>query len=185
MEYLRLSWGDIQKQCETLAGKIKEQNVAFDLIIGLARGGLVPARLLSDMLDNDELYTVRVKFYYDVGKSKEKPKISHPLEVDLTNKRILLVDDIADTGESLLTVINHLRKKKAGQIFVTTLVKKPTSKFTPDLFALETSAWVIFPWEVHETVRSILRTKKGLDATKELRKANIKDEELELCGYPS
>ncbi|MFQ5814880.1 MAG: phosphoribosyltransferase [Candidatus Hydrothermarchaeaceae archaeon] len=179
MDYLRLSWDDIQKQCETLAEKIKEQKVAFDLIIGIARGGWVPARLLSDILDNDELYTVRVKFYDEVARTKEKPIIAHPTQVDVTGKRVLVVDDIADTGESLLTVINHLRERRAGSIFVATLVKKPSSKFTPDIFVLETPAWVVFPWEVRETVRSILRTKKGVEATKELKRARIKDVELE------
>ncbi len=175
-----MSWDDIQKQCETLAKTIKGDKVACDLIIGIARGGWVPARILSDMLDNDELYTMRVKFYDEVAKTKEKPIITHPTQVDVTGKKVLLVDDIADTGESLLTAINHLRERRAGPVFVATLVKKPASKFTPDLFVLETPAWVIFPWEVHETVRSILRTKKGVEVTKELKRALIKDEELGL-----
>jgi len=180
MDYERLSWDEIQTQCETLAKKIKEQKVEFDLIIGIARGGWVPARILSDLLNNDELYTMRVKFYDDVAKTKEKPIITHPTQVDVTGKKVLLVDDIADTGESLLAALTHLKERNAGTINVVTLVKKPVSKFTPDLYVLETPAWVIFPWEVRETVRSILRTKKDDEATMELKRAKIKDEELEL-----
>ncbi len=178
MDYTRLSWDDIQSQCRTLASKILDQNVPFDLIIGVARGGWVPARILSDILDNDELHTVRAKFYNEVGETKEKPIITHPTQVDVTGKRILLVDDIADTGESLIAVMNHLNEKNVDSIYVATLVKKPSSKFTPDIFALETPDWVIFPWEVYETARSIKRIKKGADVTKEIKRANIKDEEL-------
>ncbi len=179
MEYVRLSWGDIQEQCELLAKRIEEREVEFDIIVGIARGGWVPARLLSDILDNDELYTVRVKFYDDVAKTKEKPLILHPTQFDVAGKKVLLVDDIADTGESLLETIKHLNDRKAGDIFVATLVKKPSSKYTPDLYAMETSAWVIFPWEVRETARSILKRGAKGDA-KELKRAGIKEGELEL-----
>ncbi|MEE8168727.1 MAG: phosphoribosyltransferase [Candidatus Hydrothermarchaeales archaeon] len=180
MEYMRLSWNDIQKQCEYLAKNIRENKVEFDIIVSIARGGWAPARILSDILDNDELYTVRVKFYEDVGKPRENPLILHPTQFDVTGKKVLLVDDIADTGASLLTVIKHLEERKAGNIFVATLVKKPSSKYTPNLYAMETSAWVIFPWEVRETIRSILKGRSRGDASKELKKAGIKEEELEL-----
>lgn len=180
MEYLRLSWGNIQKQCRSLAKKIKEKNISFDIIVGIARGGWVPARLLSDLLGKDELYTIRIKFYDDVARTKEKPVIVHPLPVDVADKKVLLVDDIADSGESLRAAVNHIMEKRASSVFIVTLVKKPSSKLTPDLFELETPAWVIFPWEVNETVRSILRVKKGVDAEKELKRAKIKNEEIEL-----
>jgi hypothetical protein len=172
MEYLRLSWRDIEEQCKELARRIKERKLSFDLIIALARGGWVPGRLLSDYLGNDELYTVRVKYYAGVGRRREKPLILHPTQFDIAGKKVLLVDDIADTGESLLAAIEHLRQRGAGSIYVATLVKKPHSKVTPDLYVRETSAWVVFPWEVKETIESI--KVKGRD---ELRKAKISDEE--------
>ncbi len=177
MRYLRLFWKDIEEGCRYLAEEIRKRNVDFDIIIGVARGGWVPARMLSDLLDNDEIYTIRVKFYKSVGKTAEKPLILHPTQFDVTGKNILLVDDIADTGESLMASIEHLKEKKAGKIFVVTLVKKPSSKFTPDIFARETSAWVIFPWEVGETIRDIARGKKKEDAVKEFKKAKISEKE--------
>jgi hypothetical protein len=179
MDYLRLTWKDIERQSRYLAERIKEENVRFDMIVGMARGGLVPARLLSDMLDNDEVYTVRVKFYESVGKTAEKPLVIHHTQFDVAGKNVLLVDDIADTGGSLLATIEHLKENNVGSIFVVTLVKKPTSKFIPDLFAEETSAWVIFPWEVQETLRDIFKKfGKGKDGIKELKNAGISEEEL-------
>lgn len=167
MEYLRLSWDDIEEQCTVLAKGIEERAVPFDIIIGIARGGWVPARILSDILDNDDIHTVRVKFYESVGKTAKEPLILHPTQIDIEGKDILLVDDIADTGESLIVTTRHLKEKKAENIFVVTLVKKPQSKFTPDLFVRETGDWVIFPWEINETIRDI---KARSDSTEELQK---------------
>jgi hypothetical protein len=180
MEYLRLSWHDIEEQCRDIAKELKKRKVPFDIIVGIARGGWVPARILSDLLGNDEMYTVRVKFYKSVGETAERPLILHPTQFDITGKKILLVDDISDTGKSLAAAVEHLKKRKAGSIFVATLVKKPHSEFTPDLYIKETSAWVIFPWEVRETIRDIARKAKSREEfLKEMEKAGIKEGEYE------
>ncbi len=178
MEYLRLSWDDIENDCKILADEIQKK-IEFDIIVGIARGGWVPARILSDILDNDELHTMRVKFYTDIGKTAKEPLITHPTQFDVTGKKVLLVDDIADTGESLIIAIDHLKKRNAGKIFVVTLIKKPTSKFTPDIFVRETSAWVIFPWEVNETIRNLRRSARSEDELmEEMKKAGLASEQV-------
>ncbi len=177
MHYLRLSWSNIEKDCKKIAREIRKKKVAFDLIVGLARGGLVPARLLCDYLGSDELYVVRVKFYRGVGETMEKPLVLHATQFDVAEKDVLLVDDIADTGKSLQAAVQHLRARDAGKIFVATLVKKPHSIFTPDLYVRETSAWVIFPWEVYETARSVAASKSAKEAARERKRAKIKSSE--------
>ena len=178
MEYLRLSWNDIEAQCKEIAREIRRKNLEVDVIIAVARGGWVPGRLLSDYLGNDELYTVRVKFYKGVGQRIEKPLILHPTQLDIQDKSVLLVDDIADTGESLIAVLAHLKEKNSGRVVVVTLVKKPHSKFTPDLYVRETRAWVVFPWEVKETINGI--EEKG---PTELEKTKISREEYESFTF--
>lgn len=174
MEYLKLSWDDIEEQCGVLAKGIEERAVPFDIIIGISRGGWVPARILSDILGNDEIDTVRVKFYESVDKTAKEPVILLSTQIDIKGKDILLVDDIADTGESLIATIEHLKEKNAKSIFVATLVKKPQSKVTPDLFVRETPNWVIFPWEINETTRDIkARCNSEEDLQKELKKAGL------------
>lgn len=182
MKYLRLSWDDIERLCMTLAKEIKRRKVAFDIIVGIARGGWVPARLLSDMLDNDELHTMRVKFYTGIGEVAAKPVILHPTQIDVTGKKVLLVDDIADTGKSLSIAKRHLEERGAGNIFVVTLIKKPHSEINPDLYVEETDAWVIFPWEVRETIRLILQKAKSREeAEKELARAGLSEDMLPDC----
>ncbi len=176
MKYLRLSWEDVERQCAELAKMIKSSNVGAEMIIGISRGGLVPARLLSDMLGNDELHTMRVRFYTGIGKVAEKPVILHPTQVDVSGRSVLLVDDIADSGRSLSTAKSHLEKRGAGEIFVATLIKKPGSILTPDFYVEETDAWVIFPWEVRETARLIMSGAESREeAARELELAGILD----------
>lgn len=174
MEYLKLTWEDIEEQCRVLAKEIMERSFQFDIIIGISRGGLVPARLLSDLLGNDEVDIIRVKFYESVGQTAKKPVILFSSQIDIKGKDILLVDDIADTGESLIATIEHLKEKNVKSILAATLAKKPQSKFTPDFFASETPNWVIFPWEITETRRNIkARFNSTEEIDKELKKAGL------------
>jgi|Deesub1362A_J573_1020465.scaffolds.fasta_scaffold00005_131 hypothetical protein len=183
MEYVRLSWDDIVEDCKKIARHIKEKNIDFDIIVGIARGGWVPARILSDLLDNDEIYTVRVKFYKSIGETDDKPLILHPTQFNVSGKKILLVDDIADTGRSLEVVIRHLKERGSGKLYVVTLVKKPHSQFQPDFYVEETKKWVIFPWEVYETIRQIRRKSNSeADFEKEIRKAGITKEEVDFIN---
>jgi len=178
MEYLRLSWTDIQKQCTVIAKDIIKKEYNNYTIVSIIRGGLAPARILSDMLNNNEIYTVTIKFYQSVGKTAKKPRITIPLQADIKDKNILLIDDISDTGESLIVAKKHLKEKGAGHIIVATLLKKPQTKFEPDIFAKKTNAWVIFPWEINETIRDIKRSSKTLEKfKKEMEKAGIDREE--------
>jgi len=177
MDYLRLSWKDIEGQCLALARKVKEQGSDFDLVVGVTRGGLIPARILCDILDFEELYTVGVKFYQGIAETEEKPRIIHPVQIDISGKRVLLVDDIADTGKSLTLAKKHLEENSARKVEVVTLVKKPHSEFTPELFAYETPAWVVFPWEVRETARLLAEKHSGEELGKVLREAGIEEGE--------
>ncbi len=174
MEYLRLSWDEVEEQCRVIAREIQERKVSFDIIIGIARGGWVPARILSDILGSDEIHTVGVKFYESVGKTRKKPLILHPTQTDIEGLDVLLVDDIADTGESLKATIRHLKERKAENLFVVTLVKKPHSNFIPHIFSEETEKWVIFPWEVNEVIRDIKAKSNSSDELeKEMKKAGL------------
>ncbi len=181
MEYLRLSWQDIEKQCLEIARKIRREKIEFDIIVALSRGGLIPGRLLSDYLANEELYTVRVKFYSGIGETHEKPRIIHPVQIDVRGKKVLLVDDIADTGRSLLLAKQHLEERGCGEVTVATLVKKPKSIVEPDIYIMETNAWVVFPWEVMETARLLAKQHSGEELRKAAEKAGISESELKTA----
>ena len=157
MDVMRLNWDATLSYCGQLAGMAK--GFKPDMIVGLSRGGLVPARVLSDIMGVHDIGILGISFYKGIGVTSEAPKISQELAMDLTGKRILVVDDVADTGRSLIVAKDYLKKKGASEIKVATLHFKPTSGFKPDYFVETTTAWIAYPWERNEVDREL--AKKG------------------------
>jgi uncharacterized protein len=149
----------------TLAKKIKKSGYKPDIIVGVSRGGWPPARIMSDLLENSHVANMRVEFYKDIGVRSKKPRITQPVTADVTGKKVLVVDDVADTGHSLKAVANHLRRMKTGDVKVCTIYMKPQSIFRPDFYVRSTRKWIIFPWERLEAVRLISRKNKATVAT--------------------
>lgn len=150
MEYTSFSWEETENAVQSLSSQISETGFRPDILVGISRGGLVPARLFSDTLNVPLLYTIRISFYSSVGKRKEKPEITQPLPVDIAGKKIILIDDISDSGKSLALADEHAKSLNSSTIKSATLHYKPTSIFKPDFFHAETTAWVVYPWEIEE-----------------------------------
>ena len=163
MELEAVSWDEIYTMLVNLADKIKKDRFKPDVIVGVSRGGWPPARVLSDLLENPELANVKVEFYVGVNETKKEPVITQPISVPVKNKKVLVVDDVADTGRSLLLVRQHLLENGAKEVKVATIYYKPWSKIIPDYYERETNCWIVFPWERRETVRNVLEKlmKKG------------------------
>ena len=140
-----------------LAVRIRDSSFSPEVIVGVSRGGWPPARVMSDLLQNQNLANLKVVFYKDIGVRSRRPVITQPVTSEVSGKRVLVVDDVADSGLSLRVVSNHLKRRGAREIRVCTLYLKPHSVFTPDYYAKETKKWVIFPWERLEAVRQIGR----------------------------
>jgi hypothetical protein len=161
----------------SLAKKIRESGYKPDVIVGVSRGGWVPARIMSDLLENPNLDNVRVEFYVDVAKTRNAPLLTQGASADVAGKRVLVVDDVSDTGKSLQLVKNHVLKQGAKELKIATLYRKPWSMLKPDYFERETELWVVFPWERKETIRRI-REKHG--------SAGVEEETAKLvkAGFP-
>ncbi len=148
-------WDQIYDMLVDLALQIRRFGYHPDVIVGVSRGGWPPARIMSDLLQNPNLANMKVEFYKDIGVTSEKPKITQPVTAIVKGKRVLVVDDVADTGQSLVAVVEHLRHKGAKQIKVSTIYMKPQSIFQPDFFVKKTRKWIIFPWERFESLSLI------------------------------
>ncbi len=159
MDMLKLNWSATLHYCEELGRMCRGYRP--DMIIGLSRGGLVPARLLSDILGVHDLGILGMRFYRGMGKTEKAPRITQDLAVDLKGKRLLIVDDVADSGKSLIAAMDYLKKKGAGEIRTATLHFKPASAFRPDYFVETTTAWIAYPWEWHEIERETLAKEKA------------------------
>jgi hypothetical protein len=143
MKELSLDWYETDKVLKLLARKIR-RNFMPDTVVGIARGGLVPAVRLSHLFGDKEFRVIQVKYYCDKKRLK-KPKLISG--IDRLSGKILLVDDVADTGGSLKFVLEHMKKNSKGKVKVATIACKPGSDFKPDYFIFETDKWIIFPWE--------------------------------------
>ena len=153
IKMLYLTWDMIITLCERLARKVVDYKP--DVLVGVSRGGLVPVRLLSDLLANSHVAIIKIEFYKKIGKTADKPKITQKLNYNVKGKRVLIVDDVSDTGRSLIAARKHILSKKAREVRIATLHYKPQSKLKPDYFVETTSAWLVYPWEINETEREM------------------------------
>lgn len=155
------TWNKIYDSLLNQSQKIQKQTEKIDLILGISKGGLIPARILADFLQVSEIITIQVKFYIGIAQTHDKPIIIQPLTVNLSGKKILVVDDIADTGKSLKIVIEHLESLGITEIKTATLYLNNRSVIKPDFYEEITDKWVVFPWEIKETVQKIVKEHKS------------------------
>jgi hypoxanthine phosphoribosyltransferase len=146
-----LSWKEYDKLCYKLAEKITSDNITFNNVICIARGGLVIGRILADILDLPlhVIYTQR----YKKG-SKETYSIIKLTDVLGTSRfrgNILVVDDITDEGVTMKTVVEKIKSMvDIKTVKSATLFHKPQSVFVPDYYVKTTNDWIVFPYEVCE-----------------------------------
>lgn len=152
-----LSWNKIAGMCRQLSSKISRYEP--DVLIGIARGGLVPARILSDITGNSNLAIIRIEFYAGIGKTKGKPKITQRLTSSIKGKKVLLIDDVADSGKSLMAARKYVIGKKPEKLRTATLHYKPWSIIKPDYYVKKTESWLVYPWETNEARMELKRKK--------------------------
>jgi len=162
----------------TQAQKIQTQPYKPDTIIAIARGGLIPARILDDLLETTHFALLQIEFYMDIAQTKQEPTLKQAPTASVLGKNVLLVDDIADTGKSLQLAKTLLEQQGAVEIKTFTLYYKPQSIIKPDFYGKETSSWVVFPWETKETLRRIMQKHVGK------RQLNQEIAKLVKAGFP-
>ena len=106
-------------------------------------------------------------------KPKENPVITQPVSVSVRGKKVLVVDEVADTGKSLRLVRSHLKEEGATEVKIATIYYKPWSIVVPDYYEKETSLWIVFPWERKETIRNVIKQYKSEGKTVEEAKEKL------------
>ncbi len=161
IDYEVPTWNQIYDMLLCQAQKIQNQPCKPDIIVAIARGGLVPARILTDLLEIPELGFIQIEFYTDINQTSKEPTLKQTLTAQITHKKVLLVDDIADSGRSLKLAKTLLQQLGAEEIKTATLYRKPQSTVTPDFYEKQTTNWVVFPWDTKETLRKIKQKQQG------------------------
>jgi len=155
LEFISPSWDEIFDMCLEGANKIQGLGINFDMMIALSRGGLVPGRIISDLLEISDIIILNVKYYLGIGKRADKPRITEFVRTSISSKNVLVVDDVVDSGESIKATIEYLRNFNPRTLKVFTLHVKPHRIFNPDIYIKETGAWIIYPWELLECFKEL------------------------------
>ena len=156
-EYKYVSWPEYGNLAEALAEKVRSSGTAFDLVIGIARGGIPVAMVVSDRVDV-RIDFINVKSYVGIGE-RGTPKILSTLTQEIKGKRVLIVDDLVDQGDTIQVVKEYLLKQGPELLKVAVLFKKPWTKVEPDYYLEVIEKWVVFPFELSEVNR--LRVANG------------------------
>jgi hypoxanthine phosphoribosyltransferase len=166
-EYEAPTWNQVYDALLSVAGEIRQSRFKPDVIVGIAKGGWIPARVLADLLDVPRLATVRVEFYVGVAETLNEPVLTQNVSENVTGKRVLVVDDVIDTGKSLALTRSHVSQQDAAEVRTAAVYYKPWSQVTPDYYDKETRNWVVFPWETRETIRKIAERYQVREAVEE------------------
>ena len=132
-----MDWGTFIKEIRNLSEIITDKP---DIIIGITRGGIVPARLLSAYLKVKNMYCI------SVVKNNNERHIATEITEDISGKKILLVEDILETGKSIKAVKTYLEGKGAN-VKTACLYTMPLSEIKPDHYLNEVDSVLEFPWE--------------------------------------
>jgi hypoxanthine phosphoribosyltransferase len=152
-----MDWNLFYRLARQVAKKVNSSGYKPDLIVGLARGGWVLARVLCDLIGVKDLVSLKVEHWGITATPDGKAKLKYPLKVDLKGKNVLVVDDITDTGESMRVAVKYVQSLKPSEIRTAALRHITSSKFRPDYFGEEISwRWVIFPWNFTEDMCNIV-----------------------------
>lgn len=142
-----LTWEQFGQASRNLATEVYESGFDPEVIVCVARGGLVPAGAMSYALAVKPLLVLNVEFYTGVAEALPHPHLIDPVPANhgLTGKRVLIVDDVADSGKTL-QFVHDICSQYTDQIQVAVLYEKPTSAIECDYAWRTTDQWVSFPW---------------------------------------
>ncbi|MEN9560789.1 MAG: hypothetical protein RIQ56_62 [Candidatus Parcubacteria bacterium] len=143
---LLLTWEEVMEDTARVGKEIQSSGFVPEYLVGITLGGLAPLLFLAKQLGIRNVLTIAANSYDN--QNRRDLQILHMPNVDLTGKRVLLVDEIVDSGETMRVLTELLRERLgATELKTAVVVKKEGSSFTPDFFARSTTEWVEFPWE--------------------------------------
>ncbi|MCD6095543.1 MAG: phosphoribosyltransferase [Thermoprotei archaeon] len=159
VKFMIVPWEEALSLCKKLAMLIIDDSYYPDVIVTIARGGFIPARIVADFLDVREMYSITLKSWGTIERHGP-PKVVQPLNVSLKDKRVLIVDEVVDTGESMEVAFKHVKEiGKPKEIKTAVLHYKTRSKHIPNYYVIKVEEWkwIVYPWSIHEDIRDLLR----------------------------
>ena len=179
VDYEIVSWDQSYHMTFYLFEKITNDGFYPEVIVGIARGGWIPARLLADFYGNRRTANIKIEFYDNTSRATEEPIITQEISENVKDKIVLVVDDVADSGKSLKAAVEHIKQMGPKELRTATLYFKRQSIILPDYYIKETQSWIVYPWEYGEFVAFEYSKQRDKKPVSEISK------ELKDIGIPS
>jgi hypoxanthine phosphoribosyltransferase len=153
MEREVMSWDDLGRGGRELAEAVAADGWIPDIILGIARGGLLVAGAIGYALGVKNTFTMNVEFYTGIDERLDVPMILPPVPdlVDFAETRVLIADDVADTGATL-RLVHDFCAGKVAEVKSAVLYEKPRSIVQCEYVWRRTDRWITFPWSAEDPV---------------------------------
>ncbi|MEP6893125.1 MAG: phosphoribosyltransferase [Gaiellaceae bacterium] len=154
-----LAWEQFGIASRELAQLVHDDGYRPDLVLSIARGGLLVGAALGYALSVKNTWTMNVEFYTGIDERLDVPMILPPVPelIDLDSARMLIADDVADTGETL-ALVKGFCAGKVAEVRCAVLYEKPRSLVACEYVWRRTDLWIDFPWSTQAPVASPLAT---------------------------
>ena len=152
-----MSWDDLGSGARELAEAVAADGYRPDMVLGIARGGLLVAGALGYALGIKNTFTMNVEFYTGIDERLEMPMILPPVPdlVDFAETKVLIADDVADTGATL-KLVQEFCEGKVAEVRCAVLYEKPRSTVKCEYVWRRTDSWITFPWSAEDPVLQVL-----------------------------
>lgn len=141
---LELTWEVFGELCRALALNVA-RDYDPDMVIGIAKAGVIPGAVIASILRCD-FYSMKISRRSATGEMRDQPQLMTSAPTQAHGKRVLIVDEICTTGETLRMALAAVRHVLPAEVRTATSFVK-SGHFKPDYFAVETDSLVIFPWD--------------------------------------
>src|SRR3954462_11583673 len=148
-----MSWNDLGDGARDLALMVHDDGFRPDIVLAIARGGLLVAGALAYALGVKNTYTMNVEFYTGIDERLPVPMILPPVPslIDVATARVLIADDVADTGATL-KLVKEFCAGQVAEVRCAVLYEKPRSEVKCEYVWKRTDRWITFPWSAHDPV---------------------------------
>jgi len=152
---IRYSYDKIHELVKKMAETIVQKDCQIDIIISIATGGWIPARILRTFLPNSSnmplpLFSIGIVNYDSRDQLLSETLIVQelPQKLDLREKHVLLVDEVADSGGTFLKAVEYINTQKPEKLYTGVLHLKEQSSFKPDFIGeFAGNNWIVYPWD--------------------------------------
>ncbi|MEM0128957.1 MAG: phosphoribosyltransferase [Thermoplasmata archaeon] len=177
-------WEEVDRWADAVADRVRSAGRNPETIVGLTRGGWVPARVLADRLGVKRIVSLRAQHWGITATPSGRAEVSEGLSGPVDGRTVLVVDDITDTGESLALALRTVEEGRPSRAETATFLHIDHSTFRPTYFAEEIPrdrwVWVVFPWNYWEDLAALAARARALDPDPAAVRRILRDR----CGWP-